>query len=193
MKIASAEFIKSAYNETHWTTDNMPEISFLGRSNVGKSSLINSLLQRKGLAKTSNTPGRTQCINFFLINSRFYFVDLPGYGYAKVSKTMRADWGTMAENYLAKRPQLMLSIELVDSRHNPTKLDEQLHEWIVFNQKPHIIVATKSDKISNNQLKKNILQIENALPESKVIAYSAQTGKGRDEVWREIFSAIEKK
>jgi GTP-binding protein len=192
MKITSADFVKSAYNETHWTTDNLPEISFLGRSNVGKSSLINSLLLRKGLAKTSNTPGRTQCINFFLINNSFYFVDLPGYGYAKVSKTMRQDWGQMAENYLAKRPQLVLSIELVDSRHFPTKLDEQLHDWLVFNQKPHIVVATKADKLSNNQLKKSLSEIENALQGSKVIAYSAKTGKGRDQLWQEILSSIEK-
>jgi GTP-binding protein len=192
MKITSAEFIKSAYNESHWTNDNLPEISFLGRSNVGKSSLINSLLLRKGLAKTSNTPGRTQCINFFLINEKFYFVDLPGYGYAKVSKSMRQDWGIMAQEYLAKRPQLMLSIELVDLRHLPTKLDEQLYEWLVYNQKPHIIVATKADKLSNNQLKKNLTEIEKAMPESKVIAYSAKTGKGRDHLWQEILQSIGK-
>src|SRR6188768_4228453 len=103
MKIQSAEFIKSAFAKEHWTTDGLPEISFLGRSNVGKSSLINSLLQRKGLARTSNTPGRTQSINFFLINKSFYFVDLPGYGYARVSKQMRGDWGKMAEEYLSER------------------------------------------------------------------------------------------
>src|SRR5471032_590101 len=108
MKVTSAEFIKSAFEMSHWTTDGRPEIAFLGRSNVGKSSLINSLLLRRGLARTSNTPGRTQCINFFLINDSFYFVDLPGYGYAKVSKAMRADWGKMAEEYLADRPQLAL-------------------------------------------------------------------------------------
>ncbi len=114
MKITSAEFTKSAFNESHWTTDSLPEISFLGRSNVGKSSLLNSLLQRKGLARTSNTPGRTQSINFFLVNDSFYFVDLPGYGYAKVSKMMRLDWGKMAEEYLANRRELVLSIHLVD-------------------------------------------------------------------------------
>ena len=190
MKITSAEFTKSAFNETHWTTDNLPEISFLGRSNVGKSSLINSLLQRKGLARTSNTPGRTQSINFFLINEKFYFVDLPGYGYARVSKTMRADWGVMAEEYLAKRRELVLSIQLVDSRHSPTELDKQLNEWLVFNQKPHIIVATKSDKLSTNKLKKSFDEIKSVLPESKIIAYSATTGKGRDAVWNEIQTAL---
>src|SRR5437588_10665944 len=99
MKISSAEFVKSAFDSTHWTTDGLPEVAFLGRSNVGKSSLLNSLLLRKGLARTSNTPGRTQSINFYLINDAFYFVDLPGYGYARVSKSMRGDWGKMAGEY----------------------------------------------------------------------------------------------
>lgn len=169
----------------------MPEISFLGRSNVGKSSLINSLLQRKGLARTSNTPGRTQSINFFLINGRFYFVDLPGYGYAKVSKDMRRDWGKMAEEYLAERRQLVLSIQLVDSRHEPTELDKQLNEWLVYHQKPHLIVATKSDKLSSNKLRNSLKEIEKQFPESaKIIAYSSETGKGRDEVWRAIERAL---
>lgn len=190
MKILSAEFVKSAFASEHWTTDGRPEISFLGRSNVGKSSLINSLLQRKGLARTSNTPGRTQSINFFLINERFYFVDLPGYGYARVSKSIRQDWGKMAEDYLSQRHELALSVQLVDSRHNPTELDKQLQEWLVFNQKPHIIVATKADKLSSNKLRKSLDEIEKQLPESKVIAYSSETGKGRDEVWREIERAI---
>lgn len=189
MKITSAEFVKSAFNESHWTTDGLPEISFLGRSNVGKSSLINSLLQRKGLARTSNTPGRTQSINFFLINEAFYFVDLPGYGYARVSKTMRSDWGAMAEEYLSKRAPLKLSIQLIDSRHAPTALDLQLNEWLVYHEKPHLVVATKADKLSNNELKKSLERVASALPASKTIAYSATTGKGRDDVWREIENA----
>lgn len=193
MKITSAEFVKSAFNETHWTTDGLPEISFLGRSNVGKSSLLNSLLQRKGLARTSNTPGRTQSINFFLVNEAFYFTDLPGYGYAKVSKTMRADWGKMAEEYLAERHELVLSIQLVDSRHPPTTLDKQLNEWLIYHQKNHLVVATKTDKLSSNKLKESLLEVEKALPESRIISYSALTGKGRDELWREIGNALEKK
>src|SRR3982751_5197057 len=139
MKILTAEFIKSAFDSIHWTTDGLPEIAFLGRSNVGKSSLLNSLLSRKGLARTSNTPGRTQSINYFLVNEQFYFVDLPGYGFAKVSKTMREDWGGMAEDYLANRNELVLSVHLVDSRHKPTALDIQLNEWLTFNEKPHLI------------------------------------------------------
>ncbi len=193
MKVTSAEFIKSAFNESHWTTDGLPEIAFLGRSNVGKSSLLNSLLQKKGLARTSNTPGRTQSINFFLVNASFYFVDLPGYGYAKVSKAMRADWGKMAEEYLANRQELVLSIHLVDSRHKPTELDRDLHEWLVYHQQNHIVVATKSDKLSNNKLKKSLEEIENNLPGSRIITYSSQTGKGRDALWREIADALEKR
>ncbi len=193
MKITSAEFIKSAFNERHWTTDGLPEIAFLGRSNVGKSSLLNSLLQRKGLARTSNTPGRTQSINFFLINESFYFTDLPGYGYAKVSKTMRHDWGVMAEEYLAKRQELVVAIQLIDSRHPPTELDKQLQEWLVHHHKNHFIVATKADKLSNNKLKTSLQEIEKSLSESKIIAYSSVTGKGRDEVWREIGSSLEKR
>jgi GTP-binding protein len=193
MKITSAEFIKSAFNHEHWTTDGLPEIAFLGRSNVGKSSLLNSLLQRKGLARTSNTPGRTQSINFFLINEAFYFTDLPGYGYARVSKTMRHDWGKMAEEYLANRQELVVAIQLVDSRHSPTALDKQLHDWLVHHHKNHFIVATKADKLSNNKLKTSLQEIEESLPESKIIAYSSLTGKGRDEVWREIGSSLEKR
>ncbi len=192
MKILSAEFVKSAFERSHWVTDRLPEIAFLGRSNVGKSSLLNSLLQRKGLARTSNTPGRTQSINYFLINERFYFVDLPGYGYARVSKTMRADWGKMAEEYLARRTELVLCIQLVDSRHKPTELDTLLHEWLLFHNKPHVIVATKADKSSNNQLQKQITEIEVALLESKILTYSATTGKGRDALWAEIESAVKK-
>src|SRR5215204_2496937 len=145
MKIRSSEFIKSAFDRSQWITDGLPEIAFLGRSNVGKSSLLNSLLNRKGLARTSNTPGRTQSINYFLINEEFYFVDLPGYGYAKVSKSTRADWGKMAEEYLSDHSDLILSIQLVDSRHPPSVLDAQLNEWLTLNEKPHIVVATKAD------------------------------------------------
>lgn len=190
MKIHSAEFVKSAFERRHWPDDGRPEIAFLGRSNVGKSSLLNSLLQRKGLARTSNTPGRTQSINFFLVNDRFYFVDLPGYGFAKVSKSMRADWGKMAEEYLSDREELALCIQLVDSRHEPSQLDLQLHEWLIFNEKKHIVVATKSDKLSANDLGKNLRLIEKVMPGSRVIPFSSQTGKGRDKVWSEIAETL---
>jgi GTP-binding protein len=192
MKIPSAEFVKSAFNKSHWPRDGLPEISFLGRSNVGKSSLLNSLLQRKGLARTSNTPGRTQSINYFLINESFYFVDLPGYGFAKVSKSMRSDWGKMAEEYLTEREELALSIQLVDSRHEPSALDMQLHEWLVFNNKDHLVVATKSDKLSANLLQKQLTSIRQTMKGSIVLGYSASTGKGKDAVWSEIETALKK-
>jgi len=192
MKITSAEFIKSAFKKRDWTSDGRPEIAFLGRSNVGKSSLINSLLLRKGLARTSNTPGRTQSINFFLINESFYFADLPGYGFARVSKAMRAEWGGMAEEYLAEREELSLCVQLIDARHAPTKLDIQLNEWLLHHEKPHVIVATKADKLSNNELRKSLSKAQKELPNTKMLVYSAQTGKGRDDLWTEINKCIEK-
>jgi GTP-binding protein len=201
MKIESAEFVKSAFDKGHWVTDGPPEIAFLGRSNVGKSSLINSLLMRKGLARTSNTPGRTQSINFFRISlttdhrpltTALYFVDLPGYGFARVSKTMRAGWGKMAEEYLSERRELALCVQLIDSRHPPTALDIQLNEWLVFHEKPHIVVATKADKISKNDLRKSLAAATEMFENSKILSYSAQTGRGRDEVWAEIMAAVKK-
>src|SRR5438477_10467170 len=176
MKIASSEFVKSAFDKSHWVSDERPEIAFLGRSNVGKSSLINSLLLRRGLARTSNTPGRTQSINFFLINDAFYFVDLPGYGYARVSKSMRGDWGKMAEEYLGQSRELVLSIQLVDSRHEPTELDRQLNEWLIFHNKKHLVVATKSDKLSKNDLRKSLASAGETLGTSRIIPFSARTG-----------------
>lgn len=190
MKITSAQFLKSAFAREHWVEDFRPEIAFLGRSNVGKSSLINSLLNRKGLARTSNTPGRTQSINYFLINDDFYFVDLPGYGYAKVSKSMRSDWGEMAEEYLSQREQLALCIQLIDSRHDPTKLDLQLNEWLNFHQKPHLVVATKTDKLSKVQLAKQLKAIRIAVSKSEVLEYSSETGKGRDQLWSAIQTRV---
>ena len=192
MKITSAEFVKSAFERSHWVVDGRPEIAFLGRSNVGKSSLINSLLLRKGLARTSNTPGRTQSINFFLINDSFLFSDLPGYGYAKVSKTMRSDWGKMAEEYLSDRQELALCIQLIDSRHPPTPLDIQLNDWLKHHEKPFIVVATKADKSSKTELAKSLKLAKSTLAGSRILTYSATKAHGRDEVWTEIMQAINK-
>ena len=191
MKISSAEFVKSAFEEEHWPRDAAREVAFLGRSNVGKSSLINSLLGVRGLARTSSTPGRTQSLNFFLINNRFRFVDLPGYGYARVPRIIKATWGEMATNYLAKLPQLVLSIQIVDSRHEPTAQDVQLNEWLSHHQRPRVVVATKSDKLSNNELRKNIERARHTLEADTVLAYSSVTGRGRDEVWRAIEEALD--
>ena len=188
MKITSAEFIKSAFKAADWPSDSLPEISFLGRSNVGKSSLINSLLGVRGLARTSSTPGRTQSLNFYLVNGQFRFVDLPGYGYARAPRQLKADWSKAAEHYLAEREQLMLSIQIVDSRHHAAKQDLQLHDWLMHHRKPHLIVATKSDKLSNNELRKNIQELVGAFGTRDLIVYSATKRRGRDQLW----SAIEK-
>ena len=190
MKVTSTEFIKSAFKEDDWPRDNRPEIAFMGRSNVGKSSLINSLLRVHGLARISSTPGRTQSLNFFLINEEFRFVDLPGFGYARVPKTIKATWGEMVTSYLAKRSQLMLSIHIVDSRHEPTNLDLQLHEWLRHTAKPRLIVATKSDKLSNNELRESMGRAKRLFGGDNVLAYSARTGRGREEVWRAIANAL---
>jgi GTP-binding protein len=190
MKLVSAEFVKSAFNKQQWVYDGRPEIAFLGRSNVGKSSLLNSLLGRKGLARTSNTPGRTQSINYFLVNDSFYFVDLPGYGFARVSKSMRSDWGKMAREYLTECDSLVLSIQLIDSRHEPTKHDVQLNEWLIENQIPFLVVATKSDKLTANNLAKQLKVIRSTLAGANVIAYSSVSKKGRDEVWGEIAKVV---
>lgn len=190
MKIQSATFVKSAFQESDWPHSTQPEVAFLGRSNVGKSSLINSLLGIKGLARASRTPGRTQSLNFFEINNRFHFVDLPGYGFARVPKTVRHSWGEMAARYLANRRELVLSIQIVDSRHEPTTLDVQLNEWLQHLQKPGIIVATKSDKLSNNELRKSLARVKDTFGTKEVIAYSATSGRGREEVWHTIERAI---
>jgi GTP-binding protein len=190
MKITSTEFLKSGFTEADWPRERLPEVAFMGRSNVGKSSLLNSLLSVRGLARTSSTPGRTQSLNFFLINHRFRFVDLPGFGYARVPKAIKSTWGEMVSSYLAKRPQLVLSIHLVDSRHEPTKLDLQLHEWLEHSSRPRLIVATKSDKLSNNELKDSVGCIKRVFGEDRVVAFSAKTGRGGDEVWRAIESAL---
>jgi GTP-binding protein len=196
MRVTSAEFVKSAFDESHWPRDRRPEVAFLGRSNVGKSSLINSLLKVKGLARTSSTPGRTQSLNYFLVNKSFYFVDLPGYGFARVPKKVREEWGQLVTQYLAKRDSLVLSIHIVDSRHEPTSLDLQLREWLLFHRKPFLTVATKSDKLSQNELRRNLARARQVLDGvegdagGEVVAYSAVTGRGREGVWHAIEGAV---
>lgn len=190
MRINSATFVKSAFKETDWPRDPRPEIAFLGRSNVGKSSFINSLLGVRGLARTSSTPGRTQSLNFFLINEQFWFVDLPGYGYARAPKDVQAQWSAAANNYLAKRRQLVLSVHLIDARHEPAARDLQLHEWLTHHDKPFLVVATKADKLSRNELARNLARARRALQTPAVLPYSAVTGGGRDVVWRSISDAV---
>ena len=185
-EVTSAELSKSC-GKSRMARDEKP-VLLLGRSMLGNRAAQSC--GRQGIARTSSTPGRTQSLNFFLINNRFRFVDLPGYGYARVPKLIRASWGDMATNYLAKRSQLMLSIQIVDSRHEPTTLDLQLNEWLAAHAKPRIVVATKSDKLSNNELRKNFERVRRTLDAERIIAYSSTTGRGREEVWRAIEEAV---
>lgn len=163
----------------------MPEIAFAGKSNVGKSSLINGILNRKALARTSSSPGKTQTINFYNINSELYFVDLPGYGYAKVSQEVREKWGKMIERYLNKSKQLRCIFLLIDIRHAPGANDVQMYNWIVSNGYEPVIIATKLDKIKRSQTAKCLKILKETLgvsKETKIIPFSAITKQGRDEI-----------
>jgi GTP-binding protein len=190
MKVTSATFVKSATSAEHYPRDGRPEIAFMGRSNVGKSSLMNSLLGVRGLARTSSTPGRTQLINFFSINDAFNFVDLPGYGYARVPRDVKKLWGPMVEKYLATRANLVLSILITDSRHEPTELDLLMKGWLEAREKPFIIVATKADKLSSNQLRASLSRASAVLGTNELVAYSAVTGSGAARIWKEITTRI---
>jgi GTP-binding protein len=187
MKITKAEFIKSATQVSQYPLPTLPEIAFAGRSNVGKSSLINALLGRKNLAKTSNTPGRTQLINFFTINDKMSFVDLPGYGFAKVARSVKENWGEMIEAYLRQRTNLALVVLILDIRRVPNEDDLSLRDWLDHYRIPYLYVLTKSDKLSNNQSvkqKRIIEKILNASKEEKLILFSAKTQKGKDDLWK---------
>lgn len=190
MEIKQAEFIISAAQRTQFPSNNMAEIAFVGRSNVGKSSLINSLTNRRKLVKVSSTPGKTRLVNFFLINNEFYFVDLPGYGYAKVSKSELKNWAITIENYLVGRRQLLKVILLVDSRHKPTNDDITMYEWIKHYNYKCMIVATKSDKITKNEKVKNEKVIRDTLQmddNEKIYFFSSLTKDGKQEVLDNLF------
>ena len=164
----------------------LPEVAFAGKSNVGKSSLINGLMNRKSLARTSSQPGKTQTINFYNINKFMYLVDLPGYGYAKVSENEKKKWGKMIENYLHTSKQLKAVFLLIDIRHEPSANDKMMYEWIVSNGFAPIIIATKLDKIKRSQIQKSVKMVKEGLnvkPGTKIIPYSALTKQGRDEIW----------
>lgn len=186
MKITSATFVAAATTPSSIPKGQRPEIAFLGRSNVGKSSLINSLLAVKGLARTSSTPGRTQSINFFLINEAFHFVDLPGYGYAKVAKEKRQQWGQLIEGYLAQREQLMLSILIVDARHEPSPLDIQMKSWLQHFELPFLIVATKIDKLKATERRQAWQNARQVLETERIVPYSAVTREGAPAIWDAI-------
>lgn len=164
----------------------LPEIAFAGKSNVGKSSLINALMNRKALARTSSQPGKTQTINFYNINDAMYLVDLPGYGYAKVPESERAKWGKMIENYLHKSRQLKAVFLLTDIRHTPGTNDKTMYDWIVYQGFRPVVIATKLDKLKRSQVQKALKEVRVGLgltPEDIVIPFSAQTKQGRDEIW----------
>ena len=169
----------------------MPEVAFAGKSNVGKSSLINGLLNRKSLARTSQEPGKTQTINFYNVNKELYFVDLPGYGFAKVSKEVQQKWGEMIENYLKSSKQLKAVMLLIDIRHEPSANDRNMYEWIVYNGYKPVIIATKLDKINRSQKDKHIKMIRqglNVLPDTVILPFSAKTKQGREEILNFISS-----
>ncbi|MBQ2115974.1 MAG: YihA family ribosome biogenesis GTP-binding protein [Lachnospiraceae bacterium] len=171
----------------------MPEIAFAGKSNVGKSSLINALMNRKSLARTSAQPGKTQTINFYNINDELYFVDLPGYGYAKVSQQEKEKWGKMIEKYLRQSKVLKAVFLLIDIRHEPSANDKQMYEWILSNGYSPIIIATKLDKINRSQIQKQVKLIKQKLEVEKgtvVIPFSAESKQGRDEIYELIDSLI---
>lgn len=173
----------------------LPEIAFAGKSNVGKSSLINTLMNRKSLARTSGQPGKTQTINFYNVNQDFYLVDLPGYGYAKVSIEIKEKWGKMIERYLKTSKQLKIIFLLIDIRHEPSSNDKNMYEWILYNGYQPVIIATKLDKIKRSQVDKHIKMIRlglNVGKDSKIIPFSAETKQGRDEILDLVESYLEK-
>lgn len=167
----------------------LPEVAFAGKSNVGKSSLINALMNRKSYARTSQQPGKTQTINFYNINKEIYFVDLPGYGYAKVSEAIKAKWGVMIERYLNTSKQLRLVFLLIDIRHEPSGNDKHMYSWIVEQGFNPVIIATKLDKLNRSQVQKHVKQIRvglNVTEGTPIIPFSAVTKQGRDEIWELI-------
>lgn len=193
MRISSARFVKSAKQANDFPKDRKPEIAFCGRSNSGKSSLLNALTNSQGLARTSSSPGRTQLINFFLVDGQTYYVDLPGYGYAKVPKGIRDTWGEMVEGYLRNREPLKLAIMLVDSRIPPTDSDLTMKKWLDHFGIPNLVVLTKSDKISRNELTKAQKICAETLQTKEIIAFSAITDFGKEAVLKKIRDAIDHK
>jgi GTP-binding protein len=189
MRITSAEFLTSAVTPAQYPAEVGPEVAFVGRSNVGKSSLINTLLNRRGLAKTSATPGKTRTINFFRVNGTLGFVDLPGYGFAQVSRAERATWGPMVEQFFRTRQRLQGVVHLIDVRHAPTAEDYQTRTWLLQWQRPLLVVATKVDKIGRPQRSKHLKEIVAGLgleAEAPLHVFSAQSAEGRDRIWEWI-------
>jgi len=193
MKITSAEFIKSVADQAQLPREPFPHIAFVGRSNVGKSSLINSLLQRKKLALTSATPGKTSLLNFFLINRSFYFVDFPGYGFARRSREERSRWGGLTEAYLQNESRLKAVVLLIDLRHGLSEDDQDFLAWLHLHDRRVIVVFTKADKLKTSERRKKLNEYSTALPgvaAEHQVAYSVVKAWGREELWRAIKSLI---
>ncbi|MDP6777278.1 MAG: ribosome biogenesis GTP-binding protein YihA/YsxC [Candidatus Latescibacteria bacterium] len=192
MKVTTAEFVKSVGSPSGLPDDGLPEIAFAGRSNVGKSSLLNRLLNRKQLAKTSRTPGKTTNLNYFRINNALYFVDLPGYGYARHSHQERQRWGSLIEAYLEERDALKGIVQLLDARHDPSEQDLEMLRWLLHVRKPFLVAATKADKLSGSRLPARLRKTDDILAELgsiDLLPFSATTGRGRDAVWAWIREA----
>lgn len=189
MKVTTAQFVISAVKREQYPQLDLPEIALAGRSNVGKSSFINKMINRKNLARTSQKPGKTQTLNFYLINEQFFFVDVPGYGYAKVSKAERAKWGQMIESYFLERKQLKGALLIVDIRHKPTNDDVTMYDWFKYYEIPVIVIATKLDKIPRGKRDQHIKIIKTTLNLEKdvpIIPFSSETGEGKDAAWQAI-------
>lgn len=186
MKVTSSNIVISAVKPAQYPEGDLPEFALAGRSNVGKSSFINKMLNRKGLARISSKPGKTQTLNFYLINEVLHFVDVPGYGYAKVSKKEREAWGKMIETYLTSREQLRAVVLIVDLRHPPTEDDVMMYNFLKHYNIPCIVIATKADKISKSKWQKHMKVTEETLdldPEDTIILFSSETGQGKDKAW----------
>jgi len=191
MKIISAAFIKSATEKAGWPRTGQPEVAFAGRSNVGKSSLINNLLNRRGLVKTSAEPGKTRLVNFFLINEKFILTDLPGYGFARGDKDEVRRWKPMIEEYIGQREELRALVHIMDIRRIPDEdgMEGMMMEFALHADIPHILVANKSDKLSHSACLKSAREIEKALGKKPII-YSAKTGAGKEALWKELYPLL---
>ncbi|OIK14368.1 GTP-binding protein [Bacillus sp. OV322] len=186
MKVTSADIVISAVKPEQYPGEQLPEFALAGRSNVGKSSFINKMINRKNLARTSSKPGKTQTLNFYIINDSLHFVDVPGYGYAKVSKSERAAWGKMIETYFTNREQLRAALLIVDLRHPPTKDDIAMYEFLKHYDLPRIVVATKADKIPKGKWQKHLKITRETLgldKEDELILFSGETGEGKEKAW----------
>lgn len=192
VNLQNAEFVLSAVSPKHFIRDGLPQVAFAGRSNVGKSSVINRLLGRKNFARVGAAPGKTAHVNYFIIDKTFYLVDLPGYGYAKVSKAERDRWGRLMEDYFARPDLLTLGVMIVDARHKPTADDCTMAEWFKDTGCPRIIVANKLDKLKKSEIEGNLRCIRDTLElgEGTLIPFSAEKGTGREELLRAIFAEV---